>query len=61
MRSAAGQAKVERVVLNALLNQCGFSAKFPLLRHARAHQFGFRQYLPSSSEKPIHRCAKREG
>jgi hypothetical protein len=34
---------VERVVLNALPNQCGFAAKF-LIRTFRAqHQFGLRR------------------
>jgi hypothetical protein len=42
---SATLSKVERVVLNALERDCGFAAAYPSLRC----------FLPSSSEKPIHR------
>jgi hypothetical protein len=38
-------AKVERVVVNALANQCGFAAKFPGLPRACAYQFGLWRIL----------------
>jgi hypothetical protein len=51
---------VECVVPNALPNQCSFAVKFSRLRRSPQHHLAFSEHLESSSEKPIHHCAKRE-